>query len=100
MKKHNNHDTYADKQEKEWRGYTLDQLEQIRLVNAVKCDLLKEQLQVVYLNTSYALAGQSDTTAGIKYGSQLSNIINYAGYGYKAYRYIKGVFHILRNLKK
>ncbi len=91
--------SYGNDRVEEWSGYTLDQLEQCRLVNAVKCELLKEQMNVFYSNTASMLTGQPSGAAQGPYGSIFSQFMNYAGYGLKAYKYIKGIVQLYRSFK-
>lgn len=89
----------AAQQEKEWTGYSIDQLEQCRLVNAVKRDLIKEQLALVYRTTTAGLTGQGSGTNSDGIENGLSRFMTYAGYGMRAYKYIKSIMQLYRSFK-
>ncbi len=79
---------------REWRGYTIDELEQRRVVNKVKCDLVKEQFGLVYKSAQASLMSGG---GGMPFEEQINKVMTYATYGMQIYRYAKDIFSLFRS---
>ena len=83
----------------EWKGYSLDELEQCRLVNAVKSELIKEQIAVVYGTTASSLMGNGRDDMAETGGDWWTKFVSYAGYGIRAYKYIRTITDLYHRFK-
>lgn len=85
-------DYYANR---EWKGYTIDELEQRRAINAVKCDLIKEQLSISYKNmtASFVSSGTTEMTMNI------NRAMTYASYGIQIFRYARSFISLFKDFK-
>ncbi|MDE6085875.1 MAG: hypothetical protein K2G40_05690 [Muribaculaceae bacterium] len=86
--------------DREWQGYSLDELEHRRVVNTVKCELLKEQMTMVYGTTVNSLMGgngRENRESQLENG--ISRIISYATYGAQAYKYVKSIINLYKSFK-
>ncbi|MDE6154690.1 MAG: hypothetical protein K2G21_11165 [Muribaculaceae bacterium] len=81
---------------KKWRGYSIDELEQRRAINAVKCDLIKEQLSYAYkgMVSSFSLTGNNSIL-----GMKSDQIMAYMAYGVQFFKYTKNLVALYRNIK-
>lgn len=85
---------------REWNGYSLDELEHNRVVNAVKQELIKEQMTMVYGTTVNTLLGTNNRSAGeARLENGLSRFISYASYGATAYKYVKSLINLYKSFK-
>lgn len=82
---------------REWRGYTIDELEQRRVVNKVKCDLVKEQVGLVYKSAQASLVSGG---SGMPFEEQINKAVTYATYGVQIYRYAKDIFNLFRSVSR
>lgn len=81
-----------------WRGYSLDQLEQRRAINAVKSDLIKEQIMLAYAGMTSTVAVGNATGADGNGGlTWFDKIATYVSYGLKAARYARSIYSIYRS---
>lgn len=79
-----------------WRGYTIDELEQRRAINAVKCDLVKEQIAFVYKGIAAPTGAENgDSPIGLR----LSRIMSYVSYGMQFFRYARSISSLWRDLR-
>lgn len=84
----------------EWQGYSLDELEHNRVVNAVKRELLKEQISIVYGSTVNNLLGTKNLkTEETRIENGLSRFISYATYGAQAYKYVKSIINLYKSFR-
>lgn len=79
-----------------WRGYTLDELEHRRAVNAVKCDLIKEQLN---LATSMAFASASGEGLQDVVGQRFNKAMSYLSYGVQFFKYARSLYSIIKSFR-
>lgn len=82
---------------REWCGYTIDELEQRRVVNKVKCDLVKEQFGLVYKSAQASLVSGG---SGMPFEEQINKVVTYATYGAQIYRYAKDIFNLFRSVSR
>lgn len=76
---------------KPWRGYTITELEHRQAINAVKCDLIKEQMSLAYSQAVNSFNGESG-----KLGSQFSKALSYLSYGVQVFKYARTVYSIFK----
>ncbi len=79
-----------------WRGYSIDELEQRRAINAVKCDLIKEQLSYAYkgMTSSFSLTG-GNSLLGVRF----DQVMAYTAYGVQFFKYAKNLVSLYRSIK-
>ncbi|MBD5365955.1 MAG: hypothetical protein HDR82_02905 [Bacteroides sp.] len=82
---------------RKWRGYTIDELEQRRVVNQVKCDLVKEQFGLVYKSAQASLMSGG---SGMPFEEQINKVVTYATYGVQIYRYAKDIFGLFKSASR
>lgn len=80
-----------------WKGYSLEQLENRRLINRVKCDLIKEQLAIVGRS---ATSRFSDGGGASALGSSINQYMTYASYGVTFFKYARRLYSIYRTIRQ
>lgn len=80
----------------DWNGYTIDELEQRRVINSVKCEFIKEQLTLACRNmtSSFSASGGSD-----KFSLRLNQVITWGAYGLRLFRSARDMVSLFRNFK-
>ena len=78
-----------------WRGYTIDELEQRRAINAVKCDLVKEQIAYVYKGLTASIGAGGDAPLGPRFG----RIMSYVSYGMQFFKYARSIASLWRDFR-
>ena len=79
-----------------WRGYTLEELAHRRAINAVKQELTREQLSLVYSRLS-GNTGSGPVSKSVESG--LSRFMTYATYGAKAFSIVRKISGIFRQFR-
>ncbi|MCM1449580.1 MAG: hypothetical protein NC082_04505 [Clostridiales bacterium] len=80
----------------DWKGYSLEQLEHLRLVNKVKQDLIKEQLSIVYRSATAQFTTSGENTV---WGSQINKYMSYVTYGVAFAGYARRLYTMFRSVK-
>lgn len=89
--KNNTQHTIAPYEPKTWKGYTITQLEHRQAINAVKCDLIKEQMSLAYSQAMNSFGGESG-----KLGPQFNKVLSYLSYGVQICKYARTVYSIFK----
>lgn len=80
---------------RKWNGYSIDELEHRRIVNSVKCDLIKEQLALAYKGMTGAYSA-SDTG---RFNMRIDQLMTWGAYGLQFFGYARRFMSIYRNFK-
>lgn len=80
----------------QWRGYTIDEIRERRLVNQVKRDLLKEQMLLLYNSIAYRFAGKGQSEEG----SSSSGWVKWISMSVTAYRWGQSLASLFRKFRK
>ncbi len=77
----------------EWRGYSIEEMEQRLVVNKVKSEFIVGQMKFVYGSMQSSDLMQS---GDVPFGNKISKFITYVTYGFQAYKYVKQVLEIFK----
>lgn len=80
----------------QWRGYTIDEIKERRLVNQVKRDLLKEQMLLLYNSIAYRFAGKDQPAEG----TSTSGWVKWISMSVTAYRWGQSLASFFRKIRK
>ena len=83
------------KRSPEWNGYSIDELEQRRVINSVKCDLIKEQLTLAFKGMTGAYSASGTERFNVK----LDQLMTWGAYGLQFFGYARRFMSIYRNFK-
>lgn len=80
---------------RKWNGYSIDELEHRRIVNSVKCDLIKEQLALAYKG----MTGEYSVSGTGRFNLRLDQLMTWGAYGLQFLGYARRFMSIYRNFK-